>query len=177
MRWLIAIAAVAVLAAPVDAAPCTVKIARPVAHAAKRGQVVGKLKHLLEKNGKRVVFNTSLADRHDSRLTLRWPAGVKPKRVHRLVLEVSAKKLMSGQTWSFELRDHRRKKWIPLGSVSWKDGGGDKSFALRTVDVTFYRGKRGRLTLRVRSEDVGELRADRLRLRLRCSDVASCCRR
>jgi|GEM_PF-4879261 len=180
MRWwwaIVCATGAATAAAPAAAAPCKAKVARVIGHATKSGQLVGKLKQLRKKDGKTVELNTSLADHHATQLTLRWPARVRPESVHSMVLDVAAKKLMRSQAWFFDIRDYRRKKWIQLGALSWKDGGADKSYALRTVDVNFYRDKRGRIRLRLRSEDVGALHLDRLRLRLRCSGDSDCCGR
>ncbi len=171
MRWWLAMAMSAVFIVPnasATAEPCKPREARLLRHSVKVGQAKGKLSALRKKDGKSFSFNTSLAANHRSELRVRWPKGLTAQQVRSVVLDVVAKPLPRPETWLFELRNARTKKWIPLGKLSWKDGGGDKSFGLRTVDASYYRHARGGLRLRVRSNDVGDLRVDRLRLRLHC---------
>lgn len=150
------------------AAPCKDKHARIIKRVTTAGKVIGKLKHLRKKDGKVFAFNTTHYAYHRSKLTLRWPAGMRAKNVGSIIIDVVAKPLARQETWWFEIRDFRRRKWVKMGTLSWRDGGSDKSYRLRTVDVGYYRHKRGYLMMAVRSAHVGDLYVDRLRLRLGC---------
>jgi len=150
------------------AAPCKAKEARIVKRATTAGKVSGKLIHLRKKDGKQFSFNTVHSSYHRSDLTLRWPLRLKNKQVRSLVVDVVAKPLSRPEIWSVQLRNFRSKKWVKLGQLSWRDGGGDKSYKLSTVDVSYYRNKRGRMLMRVGSKMVGVLKVDRLRVRLLC---------
>ncbi len=157
------------LAAPhADAAPCKDKQARIVGKSVKVGQVAGKLKNLRKKDGKHVSFNTTHYANHKSELYVRWPLGMQAKWVRSFVIDVAAKPLPSHEQWWIEIRHFRKKKWTKMGKLTRGDGGGDKSFALTTVDANFYRHKGGNMKLRIRSARAGDLQIDRLLLWLKC---------